>query len=197
MKRILLIFLCLVPAFRPLRAQVNEMALPDYYLQYVPIAAGLSLGWCGVESRNNTLDRFIVTGVGAVSTFAIGQLLKATTHEMRPDGTTDNSFPSGHTATAFLGAEIVRHEYGLGWGLAAYGVATSVAALRVYHHRHFWWDTLAGAGLGILCANIGYWTLEPVHKLFGIGGSRDLAFSLSPAYDPLSGAVCTSLQVRF
>ena len=88
--------------------------------------------------------------------------------ERRPDSPKHNSFFSGHTATAFTGAELVRIEYGWGYGAAAYAMATSVGFLRVYNKRHWVGDVLAGAGVGILCANAGYWMLPVWHKLFKI-----------------------------
>lgn len=169
----------------------NEKAVPDYYLQYVPIVADMGLDWLGVEAEHSTVDRIMAAGIGFMSEVIIVNGIKYTVKEERPDGSARNSFPSGHSATAFLGAELVRHEYGWGWGAGAYAVATSVAALRVYHHRHYWWDTVAGAGCGILSANIGYWLLKPTRKLLGMDAD------ISPMYDPVTGAYGTQLSLRF
>ena len=81
----------------------------------------------------------------------------------RPDCSAKNSFPSGHTFTAFVGAEIIRREYGKEhpWiAVAAYGVATVVGIMRVYNNRHWAGDVLAGAGLGILSTTLVYWVLD-------------------------------------
>ena len=78
----------------------------------------------------------------------------------------DYSFPSGHTATAFMGAELVRLEYGIWWGLAAYSVAGATAFLRVWNNWHWTSDVIAGAGIGILSANAAYWLLPLERKLF-------------------------------
>ena len=180
----------------PARAQINEYAYPDMYLQYVPAVADLSLGLMGVPSEHGFWDRTIAAGLGFASEIILVNATKALVYEMRPDGSSPNSFPSGHTATAFLGAELVRHEYGWGWGAGAYAVATSVAVLRVVHQRHWWWDTLAGAGAGILCANIGYWLLEPTKNLLGIQTTAG-QMALCPTVDPYSGAVCASFSLRF
>ena len=91
--------------------------------------------------------------------------LKYTVCEMRPDGSARNSFPSGHSATAFMGAELVRLEYG-GWaGAGSYSVASATAALRVYNNRHWFNDLLGGAAIGILSANVGYWLLPLERRL--------------------------------
>ena len=179
------------------RAQFNEYAVPEKYLQYVPAAAGLAFPLIGVKAENPFIDRLIVTGIGYVSEAIIVNALKYTIREPRPDDSANNSFPSGHSATAFMGAEIVRREYGWGWGAGAYAVATSVAVLRVVHNRHYWWDTLAGAGIGVLSANIGYWLLQPAKNLFGIKTPEGTSLTIAPTVDPYSGAMCAQLAFRF
>ena len=86
----------------------------------------------------------------------------------RPDGSANNSFPSGHTATTFMGAELVRIEYGdesPWYSVGAYAVATTVGVLRVYNERHWFTDVFAGAGVGILSARIGHWLLPYTRKM--------------------------------
>lgn len=81
--------------------------------------------------------------------------LKWTIDEVRPDGSAHNSFPSGHTAAVFAGAELIRMEYGWGWGALFYANAAFVGTMRVVHKRHWWWDAAAGAVLGIGSAHLG------------------------------------------
>ena len=106
--------------------------------------------------------------------------LKNTTGVLRPDGSTENSFPSGHTAQAFLAASIGHTEFrdkSQWYGVGAYTIATSVAALRMLNNRHWQSDVFAGAGIGILSAHLGYlthrnrWGRKPrllggVHQVF-------------------------------
>ncbi|WP_290121359.1 phosphatase PAP2 family protein, partial [uncultured Duncaniella sp.] len=47
--------------------------------------------------------------------------------------------------------------------IGAYSVAVGVAFLRLYNGRHWLNDVIAGAGVGILSARIGYWML-PLYK---------------------------------
>ena len=75
----------------------------------------------------------------------------------RPDGRGLNSFPSGHTFTAFVGAEMLRLEYGQEYpaiAVAGYAVATLTGALRIYNNRHWASDVLAGASVGILSVQL-------------------------------------------
>ena len=81
----------------------------------------------------------------------------------RPDNSAHNSFPSGHTFTAFVGAEIIRREFGKEYpwlAVAGYTVATLVGLMRIHNNRHWAGDVLAGAGLGILSTTLVYWTLD-------------------------------------
>ena len=87
--------------------------------------------------------------------------------ERRPDKTDYKSFPSGHTATAFMGAELVREEYGNVWGAGAYALATGVGVMRVCQKRHYTHDVVAGAAIGFLSARVGYWLLPLESRLFG------------------------------
>ena len=195
MKKMLLVFalaLTLVPA----RAQRNTGYYEDY-VQYVPLVMDLGLDLVGVRSIDGYPDILIATATTFLSEALMVNGLKLIVKEQRPNGTSYNSFPSGHTATAFAGAELVRMEYGWGWGTAAYATAAAVAYGRVAHKTHWWWDTAAGAVIGVASAQIGYNTVRPVKKLFGIDLPRETQVSLVPAVDPLSGAVCTRLSFVF
>lgn len=199
MKKILFTaILAVILAAPNVSAQIREWSYPETTMQYIPAAAGLGLDFVGVKAENCFVDRAITTGIAfATEIVLVDALFKNVVKEERPDGSSSNSFPSGHTATAFLGAEIVRQEYGWGWGAGAYAVATSVGVLRCVHNRHWWWDTLAGAGVGVLSANVGYWLRDPFKRLFNIRTKTNLQFALSPTADPYSGAVCASVTVKF
>lgn len=172
----------------------------DDYSQYVPFAAGLGLGLVGVESKHCFTDRLLVSATSAVAMGIMVRGLKMVVDEERPDGSNFDSFPSGHTATAFTGAEIVRTEYGLGYGIAAYTIAAGTGFLRVYNGRHHVVDVLAGAGIGVLGARIGYWLLEPekrlIAKMFKKKDS-DLSMSMLPFVSPLDGSAGVAFAMVF
>jgi len=127
----------------------------DDYVQYVPVAFYLTLDFMGLKAKHSFGERVAVAAVTYIAVTALSQGLKYTVREPRPDTGTRNSFPSGHTMTAFAGAELVRSEYGWGVGMGAYALATTVGFMRMYNGRHWFNDVLAGAGLGILSARIG------------------------------------------
>lgn len=146
----------------------------DDYLQYVPLASVYGLSLLGVEAKHNYVDRTLELATSYLALGAIVNGIKYTVREPRPDGSANNSFPSGHTATTFMGAELVRIEYGEEhpWiAFGAYTIATAVGALRVYNERHWFTDVFAGAGVGMLSARIGHWLLpytkRMMHRLTG------------------------------
>lgn len=78
------------------------------------------------------------------------QGLKYATHRMRPDGSSSNSFPSGHTSDNFAMAAVVSEYYGKKWGLPLYAFAGLVGVSRIEKGRHWPSDIVAGATLGYL-----------------------------------------------
>ena len=77
----------------------------------------------------------------------------------------DTKFPSGHTANAFRGAEILHQELKESNKLLSYSgyiVATAVGVLRIYNKDHLLSEVLAGAGLGILSSKLTYWIFDKV-----------------------------------
>lgn len=146
----------------------------DDYLQYVPLASVYGLSLFGADAKHNYVDRTLEVGVSCAALVGIVGGAKFLIQKERPDGSDFNSFPSGHSAKVFMGAELVRIEYGeeYPWlAVGAYTIATATGALRVYNNHHWLSDVMAGAGVGILSARIGYWLLpytkRVMHRLTG------------------------------
>ncbi len=68
----------------------------------------------------------------------------------RPNESSWNSFPSGHTAAAFSGATFLQSRYGAKWGIPAYLGATFVGASRIHGNRHYAGDVVAGASTAFM-----------------------------------------------
>ena len=150
-----------------LRDDVVQAGMPrlyfDDYLQYTNFVAPLAMNLCGVKSRHTTGRLAMLEGGSYLLGAGWLNAFKYGIGVLRPDNTSYNSFPSGHTFVAFTGAEILRREYGeeYPWiAVAGYTVAVVIGAMRVYNNRHWLGDVLAGAGVGILSTTLVYWALD-------------------------------------
>lgn len=148
-------------------ADFRNQHIPDFrthvddYLQFSPILIVYGLDAFGLKSKNDIANRTLILSKGELLVIATSQIMKLTLSNMRPDGSSDNSFPSGHTTQAFAAATFLSEEYKeqLPWmPYFAYALASSVGALRMANNRHYVSDVLFGAGLGIICMKIPYWT---------------------------------------
>ena len=129
----------------------------------------------------------------------LGYATKYVVNEQRPDLSDRHSFPSGHVALAFTGAELMRMEYGTAYGIAGYAVAASVAFLRLYNNKHWFNNVIMGAGIGILSARIGQWLLPFERKLLKINTKHTGAsmISATPFYNINDRAFMVSVNAVF
>lgn len=178
----------------------NHHFKADDYIQYLPMAAYLGLGAVGMKCKHPFRERLVTGATSYIVLSAITGVAKYTIKEMRPDGSNRHSFPSGHAARAFAGAELMREEYGLVPGIAAYTVATGVAFLRLYNGKHWLNDVIAGAGVGILSARIGYWMLPVYRRWFHWEDTQQSAshsIVAIPAYDFEARGITLNFAMTF
>jgi membrane-associated phospholipid phosphatase len=161
--------------FPTYRTRLDDILIVAPYLELGAVALA------GVESRDDRINTLLIIAKGEAIMLASTFAVKYLSRKERPDGSDNLSFPSGHTAQAFLAASIVHTEFrhkSQWYGIGAYTVATSVAALRMINTKHWQSDVVAGAGFGILSAHLAYlshrnrWGRKPI--------GRDIGFS--PAY---------------
>ena len=146
---------------------IDEKFTIDDFSQYVPAASVYGLNAFGVKGKHNFKDRTIILGTSYIIMSASVLSLKSIAKVERPDGSAFNSFPSGHTATAFAGAEFLWQEYkdvSIWYGISGYVIATGTGIFRMYNDRHWLTDVVAGAGIGILSTKIAYWINPFIQK---------------------------------
>ena len=148
-----------------------KTGIDDYTQFFGPaMVVGLKLG--GYEGRSDWPRLLASAGMSYALMAGFVNGIKYTAKEMRPDGSTANSWPSGHTATAFVGATLLHKEYGLTrspwWSVAGYGVATATGVMRVLNNRHWVSDVMSGAGIGILSGELGYALCDLLFKGKGL-----------------------------
>jgi membrane-associated phospholipid phosphatase len=142
--RMCLLWLTGCVVFAPGRAPAQEtvQTIGDVLAVALPASAGLAtLVLKDYQGTKQFLYALLVSQ-GTV------HILKRTINRERPDGG-DYSFPSGHSASAFLGAGFVHRRYGFKYAWPMYVAATYVAWSRVYTDRHYVGDVVAGAAISM------------------------------------------------
>ncbi len=168
----------------------------DDYLQYSPIIATYGLNICGIKGKHNFKDRTIILAMSYATMGIAVNSMKRIFKEKRPDSNALNSFPSGHTATAFMGAEFLNKEYSetKPWiGYIGYAVATTTGCLRVYNNRHYFNDVIAGACIGIMSTKFAYWLYPKCFK--NLKCKQNISISGIPYYS--SNEIGMSLYIQF
>lgn len=170
----------------------------DDITQYVPVASVYILNLAGIKGENDFKDRTIILGISGLIVGASVNLLKYTTKIERPDKATRNSFPSGHAAVAFMGAEFLRQEYkdvSPWYGIAGYTIAAGTGLLRVYNNRHWFGDVVAGAGFGILSTRAAYWIYPMLQRNFPKKYKKGKSLVIIPFYNGQQGGLSLSVNL--
>ncbi|NVO83277.1 phosphatase PAP2 family protein [Hymenobacter terrestris] len=169
----------------------------DDYSRSAPLVASYSLFALGMKGERGIVPFTACFGLAHALNTGLVSNLKRLSATRRPDSPTDlSSFPSAHTADAFLTATLLHEQFGRGrpWlSVAGYGVATATGAMRMLNDRHWLTDVVAGASVGFLSAET-VWRLYPVlaRHLPGHLGQKLL---LMPTYAP-GGTVGAVLVLR-
>ena len=166
-----------------------KTGIDDYTQFFGPaMVVGLKLG--GYEGRSDWPRLLASAGMSYAIMAGFVNGIKYTAKEMRPDGSTANSWPSGHTATSFVGATLLHKEYGLTrspwWSVAGYGVATATGVMRVLNNRHWISDVMSGAGIGIMSTELGYALCDLLFKGKGLLRNDLVMDSEKPSFFSIS-----------
>lgn len=126
-----------------------EYALEDTG-DVLQIALPLSAGLISIIKKDYQGTKKLAFSYG--TTLAITYSLKYLTKKQRPEGRNRfDSFPSGHTSSAFSGASFLQRRYGWNYGIPAYILAGLVGVSRIEgpDDYHDIWDVIGGAVVGI------------------------------------------------
>lgn len=141
------------------RTDPNFHSKAESYFQFAPIIIVYGLNLAGVSGKNTFIDRTGLLALSGSFLYLSTEVVKRTSHRLRPNGADYLSFPSGHTATAFMGAEFLAQEYSeksAWYGVAGYVIASTTGVFRLYNRDHWFSDVVAGAGFGILSTKLSY-----------------------------------------
>jgi hypothetical protein len=131
----------------------------DDWLQWAPSASVYALDAAGVKVKHRFREHLLLDAGSILITGGAGFVMRKFSERIDGFGIVDTQFPSGHTANAFRGAEMLRQEMAgrhplLQW--SGYLVAGLVAGSRLMRGEHYLSEVVAGAGLGILSTRITY-----------------------------------------
>ncbi|MDN3588524.1 phosphatase PAP2 family protein [Pedobacter aquatilis] len=165
----------------------------DDSMQFAPAAAVYALNLSGVKGKHNLFDASMLYLTSAAVMGLSTHFVKQGIGRMRPNNNGNNSFPSGHTASAFMAAEFLHQEYKdvNPWiGYAGYFVATTTGTLRMYNNKHWFSDVVAGAGFGIASTKIAYLVYPYIKQVFN--KKQTSKFTVMPYYQPRGAGLMLS-----
>ncbi|MDP5001242.1 MAG: phosphatase PAP2 family protein [Flavobacterium sp.] len=179
------------------KEHIDQKLTIDDFSQYLPAASVYGLNALGIKGKHNFKDRTIILGTSYLLLTSTVMPLKSITKVDRPDGSSNNSFPSGHTATAFAGAEFLWQEYkdvSVWYGISGYLVASGTGFFRMYNNRHWLTDVAAGAGIGIASTKLAYLLHPYISKLFYKNENHKSTTMLLPFYNGKQGGFGFAMQ---
>ena len=138
----------------------------DDYLQYAPAAVMLTLKACGNEGRTDWAQMLVSDAFSIATTTLVVRTIKEAVDRIRPN-LAGGSFPSGHTATAFMTATMLHMEYGWKnpwWSIGAYSAAAVTGVFRILNNWHWMSDVATGAAVGIGSVHLGYYLSGLIFK---------------------------------
>lgn len=120
-----------------------------------------------ITDNQKAKETGLLAGEALINTGIVVEAIKFATQRPRPlkkQGhgnffTGGNTFPSGHSASAWALATVISREYGKNHPLikyGAYGLATAVGLSRYTARRHFLSDVLVGSAIGYAIGNFTY-----------------------------------------
>ncbi len=168
----------------------------DDYTRYAPVVQLYTADILGVKSKNHWFDQTKKLILSSIISNGTTTLLKKEIYKARPGGSTNsNSFPSGHTTTAFTTATVLYEEFKDTSPLLAYSgyiFAITTGSLRILNNMHYFSDVLVGTGIGILSVKLVYHfehliSWNPFKKLNGMTATpqfskNSLGFYLSKSF---------------
>lgn len=173
----------------------NPQIKLDDFSRFAGTAGVFALDAVGIPAKHNLKQRLFTAAVSNMIMTATTRIMKSTIPVWRPDGSANNSFPSGHAATAFVGAELLWQEYreeSIWYGIAGYAAAAGTGYLRMYNDKHWFSDIAMGAGVGILSAKIAYWLLPLVDNRLQ---NPKKSYVILPIYT--GGQFCLNASLQF
>ncbi len=153
MKKIIIVFLF----YGVLYAKSNTEKIGDFLTFAIPAVAYGSTFYYMDDTEGR--EQFYWAYGTAMTTTVV---LKYSIKEKRPDNDDEDSFPSGHTASAMAGATFIHKRYGFKYAIPAYIGAIYTGYSRIQVNRHHPHDVVVGAIIGAVAS---WYFVDPMKKL--------------------------------
>jgi membrane-associated phospholipid phosphatase len=111
------------------------------------------------KDRKATISLLFLVAINQVAI----EVLKTLIPETRPNGSR-RSFPSGHTASAFMGASFIANHYGWKPAIPSFVLAILVGHSRIHNRAHWKVDVYGGAILGWAVS----WLSFPIERFLSV-----------------------------
>lgn len=160
----------------------------DWAGQLVPnIAYIVGQSAFGINGDEKGYNRALGMFKATAYSVSVTTVLKYSIREPRPDNHQErNSFPSGHTTSAFAFGGYVLEEHGWKWGIPALGLSLFSGLSRINDNRHRLQDVLSGATIG-LTYGIGISKLQKKNKNLA-------AYQIAPIFDRYNKGLAMSWE---
>ncbi|MGZ3751756.1 MAG: phosphatase PAP2 family protein, partial [Mucilaginibacter sp.] len=163
----------------------------ENYFQFAPIIMVYGLNLIGVQGKNTFIDRTALLALSGGFAGVSALTTKYATHRLRPNKANYYSFPSGHTTTAFAGAEFLAQEYSDKspiYTIIGYSFAVTTGVFRLYNRDHWFSDVVAGAGFGILSTKAAYLVYPYIRNMLTHTDKQKRSTFIMPTYqDGIAG----------
>lgn len=150
----------------------------DDFLIFAPVVGIYTLDLFGEQAKNHWFDQSKNLFFSSLISLGVAVGIKELVDKERPDGSTYDAFPSGHTTMAFTYATVFFNEFHETMPYITYSgyvIASSVGLMRIINNRHWLSDVLVGAGIGIISSELVY-LLEPLKNFNPFKENEKMSF---------------------
>ncbi len=178
---------------KPLGPDAHNIGAQMGHRKYVALmSAGLIASGQLIGNRRIRDTGFLYAESNLI-TAGLNTLLKKGVGRVRPDGSNDKSFPSGHASSSMASARVLQARFGWWVGAPAYLASGYIGLSRVQGKKHFPSDVIFGWVLGFTVSSALVRASEPRP---GEEGFEKSGVSWLPPPDPQDMGLAL-LRVRF
>lgn len=144
-RKLLILLLLLLPATNSHAQEAADI------ISWGTVISNVTVDTISAFRSDDKVQAFKTEGIRIGIVVGASEILKRIIHETRPDKSDNKSFPSEHSALACVAIDFNSDAPKLSVQIS--GAITTMIG-RIKAQKHFWWDTLAGCGIGLAVSQI-------------------------------------------